>query len=226
MTPATTLLIVEDEGLVAADLRRMVQNFGYEVAGTVATGDDAITITEDLHVDLVLMDIVLRGQLDGIQTAIKIRSKADTPILFLTAFSDEATLKRAKPAEPYAYLVKPIIKRDLQIAIMMALNKHAIESARQADPQLQSTQPTANGTPQLGDSVMAAARSMGRVRGLTHAELKVLELLVSGFGASSMAIIQERSIHTINFHIRGIYRKLRVESKSDLFRVLLKTFPA
>jgi PAS domain S-box-containing protein len=121
------ILIVEDEGILALDLQLRLQNLGYTVPDIVSTGEGAVLKAEETHPDLVLMDIMLQGKMDGVTAAEQIHSRLDIPIIFLTAYADEDTLSRAKVTEPYGYLVKPFKERDLHISIDMALYKHKME---------------------------------------------------------------------------------------------------
>jgi two-component system cell cycle sensor histidine kinase/response regulator CckA len=121
------ILIVEDEGLVARDIQMTLQRLGYDVPPPVATGEDAIAAALALEPDLVLMDIRLRGKMDGIEAAEVLRRDGRAPVVFLTAHSDEATLARAKKAEPFGYVVKPFEETDLRTAIEVALYKHAMD---------------------------------------------------------------------------------------------------
>ncbi len=125
----TSILIVEDEAIVAADLAQRVAQFGYKVVGTAARGAVAVTLTRELRPDLILMDIHLTGSLDGIETAEQIRLEFDVPIIFLTAHSDNATLERAKLSGPSGYILKPFQTRELEISIQMGLHKHKTEEA-------------------------------------------------------------------------------------------------
>jgi len=123
----TSILVVEDENIVAKDIVNRLRNLGYNVCGTVATGEDAIQITEREHPDLVLMDVMLKGQMDGIEAAGVITGQFDTPVIYLTAYADEKTLQRAKRTEAFGYLLKPFEERELHITIEMALFKHQME---------------------------------------------------------------------------------------------------
>lgn len=123
MTPAR-LLIVEDERIVALDLRRRLETLGYEIVGAVADGPTAIDRVEKAAPDLVLMDIHIEGPFDGIETARRLMTGVRTPVIFLTAFAEQDTLARAREAEPYGYVVKPYETRELHAAIQMALSRH------------------------------------------------------------------------------------------------------
>ena len=115
------ILIVEDEQIVAKDIQRTLQRLGYAVAAIVATGEAAIAKVDELRPDLVLMDIRLRGAMDGVTAASTIHQRWNTPIVYLTSHADPATLQRAKIAEPFGYLLKPFDKRDLHTTVEMAL---------------------------------------------------------------------------------------------------------
>lgn len=121
------LLIVEDENIVARDLRATLQQLGYDVLDAVATGREAVVRVVADRPDLVLMDIALRGDMDGIQAAADIRERFDIPVVYLTAHADEATLQRAKITGPFGYVLKPFDERELHTAILMALHKHKLE---------------------------------------------------------------------------------------------------
>jgi len=124
------ILIVEDEGIVILHIRKALENLGYIVAGIANDGDDAIAKATEIRPDLVLMDIVLKGAVDGIEAADKIHAILNIPVIYLTAHADENTLQRAKVTEPFGYIVKPFRERDLQIAIEFALYKSRMEGER------------------------------------------------------------------------------------------------
>lgn len=124
---AQTILIVEDEGIIAMHLRRMLSGFGFSVPATAATGPDALQCVEQFHPDLVLMDIQLQGEMDGIETARSIHARHDTPIIYLTAFAEDSRLALARATGPYGYLIKPVQDRELRATIEMALFKHKLD---------------------------------------------------------------------------------------------------
>jgi|GEM_PF-354643 len=128
------ILIVEDEGIIAQDIQSTLEKLGYEVPAIAVVGEEAIEKAAELQPDLVLMDIVLSGGMDGVEAATHIRERLHIPVIFLTAHSDSATLQRAKVTGPYGYIVKPLVERELRIGIEMALQKHAMER-RQAEQQ-------------------------------------------------------------------------------------------
>ena len=124
-----SVMIVEDEGLIATDIAAQLLKSGYEVTGIVASGEEALAHLSYSHPDLVLMDIKLQGRLDGISTAMRVRSEYRLPVIFLTSHADNETLERAKHAEPLGYLVKPFRQVSLCSAIEMAIHKHRSDLA-------------------------------------------------------------------------------------------------
>ncbi len=121
------ILIVEDEKIIALDLKRRLLDFGFEIIGIIPTGENAISVAEKEAPDLILMDIMLKGQTDGIEAAKQIRQSLDIPVVFLTSYSDQDTLERAKEAEPFGYILKPFKERELLTTIEIVLYKHRIE---------------------------------------------------------------------------------------------------
>jgi diguanylate cyclase (GGDEF)-like protein/PAS domain S-box-containing protein len=122
------VLVVEDETIVALDLKNNLKILGYDVVGTAATGEEAISKARSARPDIVLMDIMLKGKMDGVEAAEKIRSDVHIPVIFLTACADEKTLERAKVSEPFGYLIKPFEERELHSHIEIALYKHRMEN--------------------------------------------------------------------------------------------------
>lgn len=122
------ILVVEDEVIVAEDIKGRLIELGYEVVGIAHTGRGAVDAAVESVPDLVLMDIMLKGDMDGIAAAEEIKRRLDLPVIYLTAYSDNETLERAKIAEPFGYLLKPFEERELHASIEMALHKHRLES--------------------------------------------------------------------------------------------------
>lgn len=126
-TTFPSILLVEDEPVIALDIRRRLQQLGYPLPKSVTTGEDAILRAAEIQPDLVLMDIFLGGKLDGIDAAAIIRKQMLVPIIYLTAHADAETLQRAKITEPFGYILKPFEDRELHTCIEMALYKHKME---------------------------------------------------------------------------------------------------
>ncbi len=122
------ILIVEDEIMIAREIEKLLGNLGYETAEIAGSGVEALEEVKKGNIDLILMDIVIKGEQDGIQTAQIIRKDFDIPVIFLTAYFDDNTRERAKLAEPFGYIIKPVQKRELQIAIEMAFYKHQADT--------------------------------------------------------------------------------------------------
>ena len=125
------IMVVEDERIVALDLAQKLTDLGYNVVATAYSGEEAVEKTREIHLDLVLMDIVLAGKMDGIQTAKKITELSGTPVVYLTAYADNKTFDRAKLTGPAGYILKPVEKKQLHVAVELALHKHGIELSLQ-----------------------------------------------------------------------------------------------
>jgi PAS domain S-box-containing protein len=126
MNPAR-ILVVDDEIIIARDLEVRLQRMGYEVVGIGASGTEAIALAGQFLPDIVLMDIVLKGEMDGIDAATVIRQRYQAPIIYVTAYTDTGTLRRAMVTEPFGYIVKPFLEREIKANIEMALYKHRME---------------------------------------------------------------------------------------------------
>jgi CheY-like chemotaxis protein len=125
------ILVVEDQNIVALNIRNKLKNLGYAVPATASTGEDAIRKAELTGSDLVLMDIMLKGDMDGIDAAKEIKARFGTPILYLTAYTDDETLERAKKTEPAGYISKPFKEEDLHSNIEMALHKYRAKKKKE-----------------------------------------------------------------------------------------------
>jgi signal transduction histidine kinase/DNA-binding response OmpR family regulator len=123
------ILVVEDESIVSLDIQVQLGRLGYTVAEAAVSGEEAVRKAAEAAPDLVLMDIRLKGEMDGIQAAEQIRERFNVPVIYLTAYSDNTTLQRAKVTEPSGYLLKPLEARELHTTIEMALYKHRAEQA-------------------------------------------------------------------------------------------------
>ena len=144
------ILVVEDEGIIAKDIKNTLSLLGYSVIGIASSGEKAIEKAMETHPDLVLMDIVLEGDMDGVEAAEHIRDRFDIPVVYITAYSDDTTLQRAKITEPYGYILKPFQERELYTTIEMALYKHMIERKLKESEQWLTTT-----LKSIGDAVIA-----------------------------------------------------------------------
>jgi two-component system cell cycle sensor histidine kinase/response regulator CckA len=144
------IMVVEDESIVAEDMKAMLEGFGYAVPAVAFSGEDAVKKACDTHPDLVLMDIVLKGQMSGVEAVERIRSRCNIPVVYVTAYADEKTVRRAKITEPFGYLLKPFDAKELQTAIEIALYKHQMEKKlHESEQRLSITLRS------IGDAVMA-----------------------------------------------------------------------
>lgn len=121
------IFIVEDEAIVASDIKETLISLGYTAAGIAKSGEIALEKIKDVRPDLILMDIHLAGEMDGVDTAGKVHALYEIPVIYLTAYADKILLDRAKVTEPYGYVVKPYDERELHSVIEMALYKHHVE---------------------------------------------------------------------------------------------------
>ncbi|MCJ7617786.1 MAG: response regulator [Desulfobacterales bacterium] len=144
------VLVVEDEVIIAKDIQDMLKKLGYDVSAAASSGEEAIKRVAETLPDLVLMDIVLEGDMDGVAAAEHIRYHFDIPVVYLTAYSDDTTLQRAKITEPYGYILKPFQKKELYTTIEMALYKHKMERKLKENEQWLSTT-----LKSIGDAVIA-----------------------------------------------------------------------
>ena len=126
------ILVVEDEAIVAMDIADTLRRLGHVVTAAVPSGERAIASVKENRPDLILMDIGLEGEMDGIRTAAQIRAEFSIPVIYLTAFVDEKTLERAKVTAPTGYLTKPFEENDLRIAIEVGLYRVKLESERES----------------------------------------------------------------------------------------------
>ncbi|EWY39562.1 histidine kinase [Skermanella stibiiresistens SB22] len=144
------VLIVEDDRIVARDIQQQLTRIGHGVVGTTATGEQALALTLELRPDLVLMDIRLEGDMDGIDAAQRIRERCQIPVIFLTAYADDETVERASRTEPFGYLLKPFEDSQLRTVIEMAMAKHLAErKLRESERRFVATLSS------IGDAVIA-----------------------------------------------------------------------
>ncbi|AXV39132.1 response regulator [Methanobacterium sp. BAmetb5] len=127
------ILVVEDERILALSLKKKLEKLGFTVTGTVSTGEEAMESAQQEQPELVLMDIVLKGEMDGIETAKLLISLYNIPIIYLTAYADDETINRAAKTYPYGYIMKPYKDREIKANIEMALHKHQAEQGQFMD---------------------------------------------------------------------------------------------
>ncbi|MFQ5781204.1 MAG: PAS domain S-box protein [Nitrospiria bacterium] len=121
------ILVVEDQNVVGMDIELILERLGYDIPAVVSSGEEAVQKMEETKPDLVLMDIMLTGKMDGVEAAKQISARFNIPVVYATAYADEATLQQAKMTRPYGYIVKPLDERDLYATIELALYTHQME---------------------------------------------------------------------------------------------------
>jgi two-component system response regulator LytT len=133
---SVNILVTEDESIVRKDIERSLQKLGYNVVASADTGEKAIEMARVHKPDLALMDIMLKGDMNGIEAAAEIKKESDIPIIFLTAYADEKTLAKAKITEPHGYILKPFREIDIQTSIEIAIHKHKKETEVKVENEL------------------------------------------------------------------------------------------
>jgi len=149
------ILIVEDDRIVARDIEQQLLRLGHVVAGIAARGDTAVQLAATTSLDLVLMDIRVQGPFDGIEAARQIRDACQVPVVFLTAYADDETVRRASAAEPFGYVLKPFEDSQLHTVISMALYKHAAEQRLRTSEQRYAVTLAS-----IGDAVIATGADL------------------------------------------------------------------
>jgi PAS domain S-box-containing protein len=177
------ILVVEDELVVAADIQQRLVALGYDVPVIASSGAEAVQQAMETKPDLVLMDIVLQGDIDGVAAAEQIRQRLDIPVVFLTAHSDERTISRAKFSDPFGYIVKPFEEHNLQVAIELAPHRYEMErKLRQISRWMTATLAS------IGDGVIATN---------TKGEVLLINPVAEGLTGWSQAEVTGKSIDEI-----------------------------
>jgi DNA-binding NarL/FixJ family response regulator len=213
---AVRILLVEDERLVALSLTHQLEKLGHCVIGHCSAGWDAIERAGALRPDLVIMDIHLEGELDGVEAAAEIRKQFDLPVIYLTAFSNPEVLDRAKHTEPLGYLLKPYEERDLHVVIETGLYRHRAEQQRAALREAERASQARHATlPPLEPSAAA------RLSTLSPRESQVMQLLVAGNSLKQIAAKFEISFQTAAKHRAKVQEKLGVANDVELVRFVV-----
>ncbi|MGA2551270.1 MAG: ATP-binding protein [Burkholderiaceae bacterium] len=154
-SPPTSILIVEDERIVAMDLQQTLNAMGHDAFAVAASAEEAVARASEKRPDVVLMDIRIKGPRDGIQTAEILRDRFGVIVIYLTAHADEAMIERAKLTEPLGYLLKPVKQSELRSVIEIAVYRHELEKARKKAADLESQKQILEQTAQLKDTFLA-----------------------------------------------------------------------
>jgi len=193
------IIIIEDEAIIAISIKEALEHQGYEVVGTAMSGEKALTVFYTTPADLVLLDIAIKGTMDGIELAKVIRDKYKMPFIFLTSFSDAKTLAKVKETMPYGYIVKPFTESNLKSNIELALHKFEMENQDEI-------------------SVITIQKKFNVQ--LSKREVQVLKGLHEGLSYADIAEQLFISINTVKTHQKKLYALLGVNSKQALSKLL------
>ena len=202
MKKAPSILIVEDEALVATEIEMILRRLGYRIAGNTRNGDEALDLLVTRRPDLALLDINIKGTRNGIDLAKHIREKHQLPFVFLTAFSDRATLNEVGKTMPYGYVVKPFNERDLLSSIELALHKFESEQSGGFPTQME-----------LNNHLNTP---------LTQREYEVLQQLDEGLTYQEVSDELNVSINTVKTYQKAIFSKMGVSSRLECLRLARK----
>lgn len=201
------VLVVEDESIVSKDIQHSLKKLGYNVVGASSTGEKAIELAGEERPDIILMDIMLKGDMNGIEAAEKIKEHYSIPVVFLTAYADESTLSKAKITEPYGYILKPFKEIDLHTTIEMAVYKHGKEQEMVKERDLLfSLVENKEGS---GDYIFVKSNS--KLVKLNNSDIYYIEAL-----KDYVVIHTEKVRYTIHSTMKDIANKL---SKDEFLRV-------
>ncbi|MCB0669217.1 MAG: response regulator transcription factor [Saprospiraceae bacterium] len=197
-----SILIIEDEGVVAHDIARRVRKLGYDVAEIKNSSEQALNYLSIHTPDLILCDIMIDGEKDGIEVAEEVYNSKKIPLIFLTALSDRNTLERAKKVLPYGYIVKPFDNHDLLSAIELALYKHSVELEKLAI------------TP---EKIMRITSEE-----ITQREFEMLEDIVKGLTNQQISDTRFISVSTVKYHIGKLLDKMQVTNRADALHKIIQ----
>jgi|GEM_PF-1736742 PAS domain S-box-containing protein len=233
MTDTIKILIVEDESLVAEDLKEMLLEFGYEVPGIADTGETAVALADKHRPDLVLMDINLASAMDGIAAGGEIRSRWGIPIIYVTAFAAPEIIDRAKKTTPSGYIIKPFNKRQIQTTVEIALYNSVLEQ------QLKEHDATISTLINATSNLLILIDTKGTIRAVNNALVKkakktagqlvgtsIYDLVSSGILSPKMVGFNQKEIqtHSIQFEeeFRGSWFDIGVHPIPDPFGKVVK----
>ena len=197
-----SVLIIEDEGVVAHDIARRLRKLGYDVAGIKTSSDQALDYLSIHTPDLILCDIIIDGPMDGIAVAEEVFSHKNIPLIFLTALSDKPTLERAKKVLPYGYIVKPFNNHDLSTAIELALYKHSVELEKLA--------------------ITLSKMNKITTDPLTAREFEMLLDITKGLTNAQISTKRYITVSTVKYHIGKLLEKMEVVNRADALHKVIK----
>ncbi len=196
------IIIVEDEAIIADEIEMMLEMMGHEVIDNIQNGDKALDAFMIKKPDIVLLDITIKGNLNGIDLAKIIRQKYNFPFVFLTSHSDKTTLSEVKTTFPYGYIVKPFTQQSLMTTIELAL--HKFESEQEIGFPSKD-----NFTQKIGVQ-------------LTDREYELLQSLAEGMTYKEIGAKHFLSINTVKSYLKSVFQKLKVSSRHEAVNVVMK----
>lgn len=196
------ILIIEDEPLIARDLKRIVTKCGYVVAGICYNSDKALDTLAKNSYDIILLDIHLQGSKNGIELAQIVNQKYRKPFIFITSFADRDTIERVKITEPAGYIVKPFNEKEVYSAIEIASYRSLSELKKEEQLSIERVNTIAS-------------------KPITDKEFEIIQGIIQGRTNSQLASIHFVSENTIKSHIKNIYRKLDAHSKAEMTKIVL-----
>lgn len=201
MTEKKKIIIVEDEAIIAAEIEMTLESLGYKIVGKSKNGDKALDLFSSKEPDLVLLDITIKGTLNGIDLAKIIREKYEFPFLFLTSHADTHTLNEVKQTLPYGYIVKPFSENDLRTAVELALYKFKIEK----------------------QGIFPLKEELERKLdlGLSQREYELYSDLFNGLSYKEIAEANHISVNTVKHYLKKLFEKLEVSSRHQASSLIL-----
>lgn len=200
---ANRILIIEDEPLIARDLKRIVSKYGYEVAGICYNSDNALDVLAKKQYDLILLDIHLQGSRNGIELAHIINKSHKKPFIFITSFADRNTLELAKVTMPVGYVVKPFNDKEVFSAIEIATYRNDQADATNNQLTIKKINKIAH-------------------KSITEKEFEIIQGIIEGKTNIQLSAKNQISMNTIKTHIKNIYSKLKVHSKPELITKIFR----
>lgn len=217
---ARKVLIIDDEWLVAVDVQRTLRRAGYVVDEIVTTSAKALPTFERVRPDLVVLDIALDRQIDGVEVAARLRARSPVPVVFLSAHHDAATLRRAMRASPNGFVVKPFTEAQLVTAVELALNVPPVD-----DGKLAAQRTLERIAAVLAESRVASTTDPERLPGyddLSSREREILDCLLDHQRVPGIARSLSISEHTVRNHLKSIFAKLGVHSQEELLDLVVR----
>jgi DNA-binding NarL/FixJ family response regulator len=213
MNAPVKIMVVENESIVAFNLQQRLSHLGYHVCAVAASGEEALRLADVTRPDLVLMDIRIRGEMDGIEVASRLNASHPLPVIYLTSHSEDATIERARTTRPCGYLLKPYSDREMHVTILMALERWKAD----VEPRESAT---------IGGMPFDMARDTTKLVKqpgipLGRRERAVLLLIVDGQPSKRIAAKLNITLATVGTHRRNIMHKLDLHNVADLTKYAL-----